>query len=438
MTAITWKAPKSVYKKLDDSAGQIRGLIKQRESKNLKNVFTSSKKLNDELNKKLASPVKEISELFCHYAADSGFSTLCLQIDEFLQSYKKKYGVNVFIKVPNTTPYYQIIQKNLYEAEKNCQSLAAKLKVNIEEQNKKIEKIKSFNQSNVNRLSEDIKVKNFNITSDVLDYTVLKDEYKDCILKNEEKSVEEFKKCLKEWKSYLKAFTEATSVFSDMIQKYDMNNIKSDAKKEIDNYKSTVNNKISEFSKLIDQCAQNCNAKLEWFTIKDISAETVQIIQNYTSNFAMKPFNGKISTAISGYDKLNYSESLIDKGYKDLIELFKKIQSLISELKPLQSSLETRKKCQSIFVFDKHASSMDENNAKNLERRRDTSKLQSVFDIVFNSKDIEKQNLIPYIRGSAAWILIDNKGDDFKESRLKMPYKRKDDFQRDLRALYNK
>lgn len=693
MPKIIWKAPKSVYKKLDDSEGQIRGLIKQRESKSLKNVFTSSKKLNDELNKKLASPVKEISSLFCHHAADSSFSTLCLQIDEFLQSYKKKYGVNVFIKVPSVTRYYQIIQKNVDILDKirqdwaslrdtqlpsirtciqtcqekfskeskdscknserlnrNLQTLTTQLSEierrekivmslatspnkdaqgerekfqafvadwrnnhqtylryfneykttfgfftpstvttleNIYKKNENefntqlalldnsirnvvmlcagqdewssianlsnslVQKLKKYSppkfdealytkqsltsagqnsdrlgfiivkaddtflhlsktytqictsfdsfqlllksdeqsmdtQKNINSATEiieslrsqmdtqiqliqeriEIYEKNLNRSIDVyrkhseninahlqelqvknrtvLQYqstlTITQGTYSQYFTKDENGYITSFAEYSKTWTTTYDRFIEVSKDFSTTLSNYSVSEIIDELHGKIETIRKESSSLLAPLEKSISTCSRLLSEK-KYENAKSMSDTLIRQAQNckFTSTFDPKKIDKETSDMI---DKTSESLSFLNdsagKHYSTLSTTFRSMDDLYVRVQRLQVSLQTRIDCQSIFVFDKHASNMDENSAENLKRRSDTSKLQSVFDIVFNDQDIKKQNLAPYVFGSAAWVLIDSKGSDFKESRLKMPYTKKDDFQKDLRALYNK
>ena len=693
MPKIIWKAPKSIYKKLDNSVGQIRGLIKKRESKSLKNVFTSSKKLNDELNKKLASPVKEISSLFCHYAVDSGFSTLCLRIDEFLKSYKKKYGIKVFIKIPSITPYYQIIQKNVdilnkirqeWESlkdsqlpsikaciqsckkkfskesddshknserlKRNSQTLTTQLSEieerektivslvtssnkdaqrerekfqafvadwkknyqdylkyfdeyettfgffspstvntleNIYKKNKNefntqlalldnsignvvmlcngqdewssivnlsnslIKKLKKYSkptfdeayytdqssilagknsdrlgiiikksdeiflnlsktytnictsfdsfqlllksddksmdtQKNINLATEIIKSlrsqmdtqiqiiqerieiyeKNLNRSIDVYrkhsenidthlqelqvkNKTVLQHQsaltitqgtYNQYFNKDENGYITSFAEYSKTWTTTYDKFITASRNFSTTLSNYNVSSIIDELHGQIETIRKESSSLLTPLEKLLLECNKLLNEK-KYEDAKSMSTKLIKKAQNckFTSTFDLKKIDKNTSDIIDKTsESLSFLNDSIEKHYATLSATFSSIDGLYVRVQRLQVSLQTRIDCQSIFVFDKHASSMDENSAENLKRRSDTSKLQSVFDIVFNGQDIKKQNLVPYVFGSAAWVLIDSKGNDFKESRLKMPYTKKDDFQKDLRTLYNK
>ena len=449
MIEIKWNAPKDVYKQLNGYVEQIKNLIKQRESKSFHNIFTTNKKLNIELNKKLDPIVKNVSSLFCHYAADSSFSTLCLQLDKFLQSYKKKYEVNIFIKVPNVTPYYQTIQKNLNKAEEIKESIITQTKNKIDQiknggWKENLDKVVKFNQNNLKEVSEwleDIENKSANITNSIQNYTIVKDEFKAYIFPNESNDVDDLKKCFEEWDENSPKFINSANFFLTQVSKFDVDKIKSEADENIAIYENQITQKISELDELIISCAKSCQAQLSWDTIKDSSEAIIKKAKTYDifNSADIRDFDAKISKIIDkDYDTLCNLKNSINDTKNTLVELYNKINSLTSKLAPLQSSLQTRIDCKKIFVFDKHASSTDENNAENLKRRKDTSKLQSVFDIVFKGQDIKKQNLVPYIFGSAAWILIDKQGNDVKKSKLKMPYTKKDDFQKDLRTLYNK
>lgn len=434
MEEIKWKAPLSVYKELNNIVGDINKSVEGRKSKNLHNLFTSSKKLAIKLNERLNPLVERVSILFLNYSADVSFGKLCVELDNRLKSWGKELGISVRINVPNKKPVYQIIKENLYETKKVLNSItvqANEKNESMQKWKKNLDKVATKNKKNlkeISKLFEDAKNKNSVIVEYIQTFTIVKEEDKQYLLKSEINSVESLSNNFRLWSQKFGELIKKVNEFLSRVKNYDVNKIKSDTEVKISNFLKQTEQNVSKMNISINECAKLCNGKLEWNEIQRQSSELVAkakaCILGGKSVDVAKMAENISDTIDKEYNILVCLKISIDEYYNSLIALYSKIQTLTSKLEPLQQSLENRIRCKRIYVFDKNSSP------------KDKSKLQDVFDIVYNKKDIIKPNYIPYIIGHAEWVLVDGNLKEVKVMGINTPYKEKAELQKKLREIY--
>jgi len=382
---IAWKAPAKIYKELNSLVDKIEKLIEKRKSKNLSNIFTTNKKLNAEFNKDLKPLIEKISKLYSVYSKDTTFGTTCSDLQEKLVSYKKKFGITTFIENKcGNTQIYRKIQKNLDEAEKINNSI----KEDIAKKRKEIpEKTECSKCLENNKTYLNTSKSNFKSYYDTAYNFLNKNGTEYFPIKEDMEKIKEFTKLYRDVANAFEELGKKINEYENKLKSYNQPEIIDSLAKKINEFSKTT----CKFDKLIEQSARNCRGLLEWDDCEKISQETLNLICATNNQFRNEFKNLQIEDAKSKdmLDLRNKMRKIRNNIHTELIINLRKKRIPENLLNKWQASLENRKICKDLYVFDT-------SNPKQSP--------QCVFDIVFAGKNIEEK--INWIH-SHNWILCD-------------------------------
>jgi chromosome segregation ATPase len=363
------------------------------------------------------------------------------QVITSLYDIQKKYGIKLSApKTNKKNPAYFYIKENLDETEK----IIASVRHQIDE---KIGKMQLW-KDNLNtaktmveryaaevlKLSQDFEKKNDTVVSHVSKFTVVRDENQQCVLQNEKEPVAKLAKSFEEWQPEYTEFQKNTENFSVKAKAYNISKITNEADERISQFKKSTEQKLSQFAIKISECAKLCNGKLKFPEVKKNSDMTAEEAKSFRFDFEyaqIRKFDERVSDTIDkDYNTLCATKTNLVDGR--LTTLFNQITSLTKDLESLQNHLQMRISFKDIYVFDKTADSMNEQDPRNLDRRKNLEKLQTCHAIAHGT-DIEQ---VWYGIHSPTWILLNKASKEVKVTGIDTPYRGYKPFQEAIRKAY--